>query len=158
MKRSNHEHLRPTTRTHNASQVHRLALRLTMEALSASVCFQKQERLEQLRFLPSSQSTSVFDHQSTTKDDWGCAKRNKPTSGYAQTPTSTRDGREVIENLVRFLRGSGGEIGVAVINAFHVGRLSASRQEVLVGIRLSSPLALEAVHPRRCTRQDRQSQ
>jgi hypothetical protein len=50
MKRSNHEHLRPRTRTHDASQVHRLALRLTMEALSASVCFPKQERLEQLRF------------------------------------------------------------------------------------------------------------
>jgi hypothetical protein len=39
---------------------------------------------------------------------------------------------EVIENLVRFLRGSGGEIGVTVVNAFHVGRLSANRQEVLV--------------------------
>jgi len=45
---------------------------------------------------------------------------------------STRDDREVLENLVRFLRGSGGDIGVTVVNASHVGRLSASRQEALV--------------------------
>jgi len=111
MKRSNHEHLRPPTRTHDASQVTVCFTFNHGDPLGECVFLEAgaPRTSNSSVFLPSSQSTSVFDHQSTTKDDWGCAKRNKPTSGYAQTPTSTRDGREVIENLVRFLRGSGGE-------------------------------------------------